>query len=194
MTEGPQSIAARRSRPSGWWGVALLVASEATLFGTLITSYFYLRFTNANWPPPGVKAPSVALPLAITGALLATSIPMALAARRARDWQVAKVRAWVVLALLVQAGYLAVQIVLFRHDLNDFSPTQTAYGSIYFTLLAVHHAHVAIGLALDLGLLALLTRGLTRYRVTGVQGIALYWHFVNVLGVCVTLTQLSPSL
>lgn len=194
MSQPAQTVAARRSRPSGWWGMALFVASEATLFGTLITSYFYLRFTTAQWPPQGVPLPSVALPLAITGALLATSVPMWLAARAARRGRLVSVRGWIVLAFLVQAGYLAVQILLFRHDLNDFSPAATAYGSIYFTMLAIHHAHVAIGLALELGLLILLARGLTAYRATGVQAVALYWHVVNVLAALVTLTQVSPSL
>jgi heme/copper-type cytochrome/quinol oxidase subunit 3 len=61
-------------------------------------------------------------------------------------------------------------------------------------MLAIHHAHVAIGIALELGLLTLLAHGLTAYRTTGVRAIALYWHVVNLLAVLVTLTQVSPSL
>src|ERR671930_2373052 len=65
----------RRSLPLGWWGVALLVATETAFFGTLIASYFYLRFRASQWPPPGIEPPDVTAPLILTGALVATSVP-----------------------------------------------------------------------------------------------------------------------
>ncbi len=34
----------RQAQPSGWWGMALFLCSEVTLFGTLIATYFYLDF------------------------------------------------------------------------------------------------------------------------------------------------------
>ena len=67
---------ARRARPNGWWGMALFVATEATLFGTIIGTYFYLRFNNLHWPPPGVPEPKLTLPLVLTGLLVATSVPV----------------------------------------------------------------------------------------------------------------------
>src|SRR5204863_26211 len=63
------SYAARRRRalPSGWWGMALLVATEAALFGTVLSTYWYLRFNSVQWPPPGIKSPDVVLPICLTG-------------------------------------------------------------------------------------------------------------------------------
>jgi heme/copper-type cytochrome/quinol oxidase subunit 3 len=95
---------------------------------------------------------------------------------------------------VVQLGYLVAQVLLFRHDLLDFSPRDSAYGSAYFALIALHHAHVVVGVLLSAGLLARLTRGLTVYRVTGTRAIALYWCFVAAIAVPVVLTQVSPSL
>ena len=66
----------RLALPSGLWGTILFICTEATLFGTLIATYFYLRFKNAHWPPPGIEHPKVALPLALTGALVLTTVPM----------------------------------------------------------------------------------------------------------------------
>jgi cytochrome c oxidase subunit 3/cytochrome c oxidase subunit I+III len=194
----PRVVAAverqRRALPSGMWGIALVIATEATLFGSLIAAYFYLRFQAPTWPPAGVPSPSVALPLVLTGILLATSIPMYGAVRAARDGRVARAWLLVALALVVQAAYLGLQIHLFVHDFNDFSPQGSAYGSIYFTLLAVHHAHVAVGLALDLWLLWKLARGITNYRMVALRVVALYWYFVGLVGVAVVFTQLYPSL
>lgn len=184
----------RRTFASGWWGMALLIATEFTLFASLIASYFYLRFQNAQWPPVGIEDPSVTLPLVLTGVLVLTTAPIfgaVAAARAGLRW-----RAWalVALALLIQGGYLGLQIWLFASDMNSFSPSATAYGSIYFTLLGVHHVHVAIGLALDVWLLGALAFGLTNYRFVALRVIALYWYFVAFVGVLVVLTQIYPSL
>jgi heme/copper-type cytochrome/quinol oxidase subunit 3 len=185
---------ARRALPNGWWGMLLLVATETTLFGTLIASYFYLRFQTSTWPPQGIEPPKVALPLALTGALVLTSVPMFLASARARVGRAAPAILLILVAFLAQAGYLAAQIVLFSDDLHKFSPKDTAYGSIYFTLLGTHHFHVLIGLLLDLWVVARLLGGMTNYRLLTVRVVAFYWYFVSALGVAVVLTQLSPAL
>lgn len=185
----------RIAQPNGWWGMALFLCAEVTLFGTLIGSYFYLDFNAHSWPPPGIKAPSVVLPLVATGVLILTSVPMWLAARVARAGRRNPAMWAIAGALVVQLCYLGLQIYLFRHDLNDFSPKESAYGSIYFTLLAAHHGHVVLGILLDVTVLVFLGfRGLTNYWLIGVRGLALYWHVVNVLAVFVVFTQLAPSL
>ena len=185
---------AREAKPNGWWGIALFVATEATLFGTLIGSYFYLRFNNLQWPPPGVPEPKVAVPLVLTGVLLATSVPLQAAVSAARGAH--RLRAWwlVALALFVQTGYFAMQVHLFADDLAKVRPQGSSCASIYVTLVGADHAHVFVGLLLDLWLLARLATGLTNYRLVGLRVVTFYWHFVNVLTVAVVLTQLSPSL
>jgi cytochrome c oxidase subunit 3 len=190
------SYAARKrmAQPSGWWGMALLIATEAALFGTLMASYFYLRFRTVDWPPGSIAAPDATLPLLLTGVLLVASLPMLLAARAARAGKAKQALLWILPALVVQCGYLGAQAVLFANDLDKFGPKDNAYGSIYFTMLGAHHAHVLVGILLSLFVVARLTSGLTNYRVIAVRVIALYWYFVAVIGVLVTLTQVSPSL
>jgi heme/copper-type cytochrome/quinol oxidase subunit 3 len=187
------SIAHRRAIPTGGWGMLVFIATEATLFGTLVGTYFFLRFKNANWPPPGIDAPKVALPLILTGVLVLTSVPMQAAARAARGGRLHAAWLALALALLVQAGYFAMQVHLYDEDLSKFSPQGSAYGSVYFTLLGTHHAHVLFGLVLDLWFLLRLLGGLTRYRLNGLQATAYYWHFVNVLALVVVGTQLSAA-
>lgn len=190
-----RAAAQRRALPNGWWGAALLVATEATLFGALIASYFYLWGHTTAWPPAGVERPSVALPLALTAALVATSVPMFLAAAAAHAGRRAATAGWIALALAVQAGYLAVQIVELKSDLDSFTPRAGgAYASAYYTLLVIHHAHVLIGILLSTWLLTRLASGLTNYRVIATRVVALYWYFVSAVGVAVTLTLVSPSL
>jgi len=185
----------RRAQPNGWWGMALFLCAEATLFGTLIASYFYLDFNSPAWPPAGIKAPSVVLPLVATGVLITTSIPLFIAVRASRAGRRTPALWLIALALLVQCCYLAAQVLLFGHDLHQFKPHDTAYGWIYFTMLATHHAHVALGILLEGWVLwRIAFAGLNNYRLIGIRATALYWHAVNVLAVLVVLTQLSPSL
>ncbi len=186
---------ARIAQPNGWWGMALFLCAEATLFGILIATYFYLDFDARSWPPDGIKPPSVTLPLVATAVLITTTVPLLLAVRASRAGLRGRVVWLIALAVAVQCCYLALQILLFRHDLREFSPKATAYGSIYFTMLAAHHAHVAFGILLELAVLwQVVFKGLTNYWLIGVRIVALYWYVVCGLAIFVVLTQLSPSL
>ena len=194
MSAAAPTAPGRIARPNGWWGVAVFVATEATLFGTIFGTYFYLRFHTTAWPPRGVPEPSLTAPLILTAVLVATSIPMQLASRAARAGRAVATRWLLALALLVQAAYLGIQLHLFLDDLDKFSPSGTAYASIYFTMLGAHHAHVVFGLLIVLFLVVRLRSGLNRYRTVGVQSAAFYWHFVNVLALCVVATQVYAAL
>jgi heme/copper-type cytochrome/quinol oxidase subunit 3 len=194
---GEEAVAAARLRftlPLGVWGMVMLIFTEGALFFTLIGSYWYLRFRDTDWPPPGVADPKLVLPLLLAAALVATAAPVVAAARAGMAGRVGAARAWLTGALIVQLGYLAAQVVLFREDLLDFSPRGSAYGSVYFGMLALHHVHVVAGVLLSGALLARLAGGLTDYRVTGLRAAAWFWGFVCALAVPVVLTQVSPSL
>lgn len=184
----------RIAKPNGWWGMAILVASEATLFGVLLGTYYYLRVHALHWPPPGTPKPDPVVPFVLAGVLATTSLPMALASRAVRAGR--RAAAWwlVLWAFVVQCGYLAYEL----HDLIDqlakSKPQDNAYASIYYLTLGSDHAHVLLGILLSLWLLWKLATRLTHYRVVGTRAIAFYWHFVNVLTLVVTCVLVSPGL
>lgn len=199
LAEGSRSASAhaaeRQSLPNGMWGMALFLCSETMLFGGLIASYFYLDFRAPRWPPPGAPSPEVLIPALLTGVLLATSVPIALAARRARAGEKRGAVAMIALAAFVQSGYLAYQLHQLVAEVHTLPPHSSAYASAFIAMLALHHAHVLLGVLLDLGVMFwLLARGLSDYRLTAVRSLALYWHVVNVLAIAVLLTEISPSL
>jgi heme/copper-type cytochrome/quinol oxidase subunit 3 len=185
------AAARRTGPPAAWWGMAILIASEATLFVCFIATYYYLRFTTVTWPPDGLPGPKLLAPLVLTPCLAATSVPMQLASQAARAGRLAATRLFVAGALVVQCGYLAYEVHDFRDQLGTFDATRDAYSSIYYTLLGADHGHVFLGILFNLWLLGKLTRGLTTYRVHAAQAIAWYWHFVNVLTIVVIATLLS---
>ncbi|MGA8218790.1 MAG: cytochrome c oxidase subunit 3 [Solirubrobacterales bacterium] len=185
---------ARGSLSTATWAILLGLATELTLFASLIATYFYLRFKDVAWPPDGVPKPEVTLPLVFTGMLLVSTLPVFASVRAAKGGRV-RIAWWLLaVAAAIQATYLGLQINLFVDDINKFSPSESAYGSIYFALVGIHHAHVALGLALDAWLLGRLMSGLTHYRLLALRVVALYWYFVAAIAVAVVLTQLYPSL
>ena len=194
MTEAIVPARPRSASPNGWWGMAAFVATEATLFGVLFGTYAYLRFQAVHWPPDGIPEPKVALPIALALALAATSVPMALAYAAATRGSAQRAWGLILFALAVQGAYFGVQVHEFASDLDRFTPQQHAYGSIYYTVLGAGHAHVAVGLLLNVWLLVRLSTGLTRYRLVAVRSIAFYWHAVNVLTLLVTACLVSPAL
>jgi heme/copper-type cytochrome/quinol oxidase subunit 3 len=187
-------LTARRRQPSvALWGMAMFIASEATLLVVMIASYFYLRFGSATWPPRGDPRPEVVVPLILVGALATTSIPMQLAAGAARTGRLLAARLCLVWALAIQIGYLVYEVHDYARQVHH-DPIQTdAYSSIYFTLLGADHGHVLIGILLVVWLLWKLLRGLTMYRLNAVQAVAFYWHVVNFLTLVITGVLLSAT-
>jgi len=177
----------RRELPAAWWGMAMFVAGEATLFAIMTGSYFYLRVKNVQWPPPGIPEPKVVVPLVLLGVIVVSVSPMYLGYAAARSTRFGAARAWILLALVLQAGYFAMQVHEYAGDLSRFTPQEHAYGSIYFTLLGADHAHVALGLLFNLWLLV-------RPRRNAFLVIAFYWYAVAAITAVVTLTVISPAL
>jgi cytochrome c oxidase subunit 3 len=129
----------------------------------------------------------------LTGVLVATTLPVAFALSSARRGRAGPAWAALLVAVVVQAGYFAMQLHLFLDDLHKFDPGESSYGSIYFTLVGAHHAHVAAGMLLELWLLARLVTGVTRYRLVALEATAFYWYFVNTLALVVVGVQLSAA-
>jgi heme/copper-type cytochrome/quinol oxidase subunit 3 len=181
------------SRPAGWWGMVVFVASEATLFGAFVGTYFFLRFHARAWPPDGIPKPALVVPLILLACLVATSFPMSLASRAAQAGRLGATRFFIFVVLVVQAGYVAYEVHDYADQLHRFPITRDAYSSIYYTLLGADHAHVLLGAVFNLWLLAKLARGFTRYRLNAVQAITFYVHAVNVVTIVVIGTLLSAS-
>jgi heme/copper-type cytochrome/quinol oxidase subunit 3 len=188
-------VARQRGRPVAWWGVLLLVSTEAALFGAMIASYFYLRFQAIDWPPVGVPEPKVLAPTLLTLVLVCSSVPAAAAASAARMRQAGRASTALVTTAALGALYAAGTLALLVQEWHDAPATKDAYDSLFFTIQGAHVAHVAAGVLVNLFLLAAIARGrISQYRMNGIWAMSLYWHFVNALAVLVLLTTISPAL
>lgn len=180
------------ARPSGWWGMVLVISTESTLFLLLLATYFYLRFKSHGTWPPNARDPAIAKPLLATLLLVASSVPLALAARAADRLDRPRIRLALITGMALAIGFLVFQDVLIHESLDQFGPRNNAYGSIYYTLVGLHAVHVAAGVLLALWA-CLRTWRLDRTAIVTVKVTTLYWHFVNVIAVLVFLVlYVSP--
>ncbi len=183
-------------RTFGWWGMVWLIATEATLFAVLITSYFYLRFQSGPiWPPDGIPAPTLGLPLVMSALLLSSSLPVHLAERAIKRNDQRLLRAGLFAGFLLGAVFIVLTLgVEYPEKLREFTPRTNAYGSLFFTLTGFHATHVIIGLLMSAWTQWRAWAGAfdSRRHVT-VQLFTMYWHFVDVVWLFVLATiYLSP--
>jgi cytochrome c oxidase subunit III len=181
------------ARPSGWWGMVLLIATESTLFALLLATYFYLRFTAVgSWPPDGIADPKLLEPLLATLVVVVAALPFAWASAAAGRLRPGAARLGLAAGIGIGLGFLVFQYVLVDESLDRFRPETNAYGSIFYTLVGLHFVHVAGGILLAIWALARTWR-FDRTAVVTVRVTALYWYFLAVVAAVVFLTlYLSP--
>ncbi|HET7601017.1 MAG TPA: cytochrome c oxidase subunit 3 [Gemmatimonadales bacterium] len=178
-------------RTTGWWGMVMLIATEATLFAYLLFSYFYLMsLTRGPWPRSG--NPSLGLTLPNTILLLVSSGTMWWAESGIRRGGQGRLRAGLLVTFLLGVIFLVIQSVEYRH--LRFLPQTDAYGSLFYTITGFHGAHVAVGLLMNLVIQARAWVGhFTAERHLAVTNTAWYWHFVDIVWLAVfTSLYLSP--
>ena len=184
----------RPTRSVAWWGMALLCATEGTLFACLIASYFYLAVGSRQWPPPGIEAPKLLLPGLMTGCLVLSSAVLYWAERGIRQGQRGRLTAGLAGSIMLGVAFLVLQAREYADKLKHFRPQEHAYASLFYTITGFHGAHVAAGVLLLGYTLLRAARGhFTARDHVGMSVTSLYWHFVDVVWlVILTSLYLSP--
>jgi heme/copper-type cytochrome/quinol oxidase subunit 3 len=189
-TSGPKSFA--------WWGLVWLIATETMLFGALIASYFYIRFKSGPaWPPGDIPPPELELPLIMSAILWSSSVPVHWAERGIRAGRTTRLRFGLLVGFILGAVFLGLQIgIEYPEILKHFTPTDNAYGSMFFTITGMHGLHVLGGLMFSAWVQVHAWRNLyDADRHLSVQCFTMYWHFVDVVWVLVLASlYLSPHL
>jgi cytochrome c oxidase subunit 3 len=169
-------------------GTTVWLASELMFFAGLFASYFTIRASSTSWPGPDIRLSTVR-DLGFTLVLVASSFTMQQAVRVLHRNDRRAAMRWIGVTLLLGAVFLTNQLVEWRQV--PFSPSTSAYGSLFFIMTGFHGLHVLFGLLAMVGLLLRLgTGGLQDTGAFGVaEVITYYWHFVDVvwIGLFVTL-------
>ncbi len=167
-------------------GAVVWLSSELMFFGGLFGAYLTLRgAADGAWPPEGVEL-EVPLALAMTVALVASSVTAHLGVVALRRDDVAAFRAWFVVTALLGAAFLAGQ----AYEWNElgFGVDDHAYGTSFFTITGFHGLHLLAGvLALAVLVVRSLAGGFDRSHLPAAEVTSYYWHFVDGIWIAVLI-------
>jgi heme/copper-type cytochrome/quinol oxidase subunit 3 len=162
-----------------WWGTLAFMLIEGTGFALAIAVYLYLLSIAATWPIDAPR-PDLLPGTVVTLLLLVSLVPNNLVSRWAQRQNLPKVQIGMIVMSILGIAPLVVRI--FEFPALNISWDTNAYGSIVWTLLALHTTHIITDLVDTLVLAALMfTRHANNLRRFGdVQDNAMYWNFVVV--------------
>lgn len=184
----------RGAQPPIYWGMIGLILIETVVFGSLISSYFYLRSGESTWPLGGISRPELLLPSINALILFSSSIPIYIADRGIRNGNQQRLQIGLAIGFLLGLIFLTLKYI--EYSSLDYNWTTNAYGSIVWTITGFHSAHVIALLlkTLVVGVLAL--KGYyNAERNVGIVTNGIYWHFVVAAWVPLFFTlYISPYL
>lgn len=164
-------------------GMFLFIGTEAMLFGSFFTVYFFVRVVNpdasAIWPPPPFEFPKFVAGIN-TAILVTSSFTMHWALQSIKRNNRRGLQAGLVLTILMGTAFLLTQFIEYAHV--GFNMDDGAFASVFYGLTGLHGAHVLIGLMLLTFAAVRAFRGhYSPEHHHGVELPGIYWHFVDVM-------------
>ena len=138
-------VAPRPGRSTTWWGMMLVIATEATLFACLLAAWFFLRAASKDWPPAGVELPDLSLSIPFSFVLWGSSIPVVLAERALERGRIGWFQVGMALARVLGAAFLAFTAYDF-HELH-FGWQDHAYGTAFYVIVGLTFLSGILGMA-----------------------------------------------
>lgn len=163
----------------GFW---IFLGAEIVLFATLFAVYAVLSQRYAGGPTHQdiIMVKEVMIQTVL---LLTSSFTCGIAIFEMRRNNIKGLITWLIITLLLGAGFLYMEINEFIHYVHIGADMQTsAFLSSLFVLLGTHGAHVMFGIGWAiLIIIQLFKRGLTPETARKTFIIGLYWHFLDVV-------------
>jgi cytochrome c oxidase subunit 3 len=169
-------------------GILLFIVSEAMLFGSFFTAYFFIRVVQepSSWPPEPFEFP-VAVATMNTIILVSSSFTMHYALHSIKRGNRTGLQLGLATTFLMGAVFLATQ--LNEYVKAGFAVSDGAFASIFYGLTGLHGAHVFVGLTLlAISNIRTLRGHFTPGAHMGVEATWIYWHFVDVMWIIVFTT------
>jgi cytochrome c oxidase subunit 3 len=168
-------------------GMVVFVASEAMFFATFFGAYFTIYSVNPVWPPAGFPRLEPELATVLTVLLVTSSVTLQIGVRAIRRDRTRAMLVWLGLTILLGAGFLGLQ--LYDYSLLGFGVRDGIFGSLFYVMTGLHMAHVFGGVVF---LVLILVQGLggqlTHAHHDSMEAGSIYWHFVDVVWICLFAT------
>jgi cytochrome c oxidase subunit I+III len=164
----------------GWWGTAIFLLVDASLYGSLIFAFFYLWLLAPQWPPPDHALPGLVLPALGAAILVAGSLAVHWARRCNARARPDGGRTGLALGGVLLVAFLVTQVlILFEYG---HVPQSHAYASLLYVLVGFQGVHAAIALLMAVFVWLRIRLGrVDATRRRDFQVLTLFWHFTTGL-------------
>lgn len=163
-------------------GMTVLLVSFAMLFATLLLGYIVFRLTTDTWPPQGLARIPLTLPTISTLIIGVSSVFFMNFEKAFMANQLGKMRAFFGLTMGLGLGFMLVQLELWN-SMKEMGlwVSGGAYPSLFYSLTWIHAAHIVMALVSLLFLVPRLFEGYNMDRITWVQNVGKFWHFLGLV-------------
>ena len=167
----------------GFW---LYLMTDCILFACVFATYAVLVNHTAGGPS-GRDIFELPYVLGETALLLVSSCTYGFAMIAAHRGFKGQTLAWLAATFVLGAGFIGMELNEFHHLIAEgFGPDKSAFLSSFFTLVGMHGLHVTAGLVwMIVMMLQVSRRGLTDRNNTRLMCLSLFWHFLDIVWICV---------
>tara|TARA_Y100000816_G_scaffold285936_1_gene266274 strand:+ start:356 stop:958 length:603 start_codon:yes stop_codon:yes gene_type:complete len=167
----------------GFW---LYLMTDCILFACVFATYAVLVNHTAGGPS-GKDIFELPYVLGETALLLVSSCTYGFAMIAAHRGFKGQTLAWLAATFVLGAGFIGMELNEFHHLIAEgFGPDKSAFLSSFFTLVGMHGLHVTAGLVwMVIMMLQVSKRGLTDRNNTRLMCLSLFWHFLDIVWICV---------
>ena len=163
----------------GFW---LYLMTDCLLFASFFATYAVL-FMNTAGGVSGKDIFELDFVAVETAALLISSITFGFAMIAAQGQKKALTLTW----LCLGAVFIGMEVYEFHHLIvHGNGPQQSAFLTSFFSLVGLHGLHVTAGLIwMTIMMIEVAKRGLGKATVTRLSCLSLFWHFLDIVWICV---------
>jgi len=175
--------AAGETKVFGFW---IYLMSDCVLFASLFATFAVLVHGTAGGPS-GKDIFELPFVLVETFCLLFSSITYGFAMLGMSKGNAGAVKGWLFVTFLFGLGFIGMELYEFHHLIAEgFGPDRSGFLSAFFALVATHGLHVTCGLIWIITMIVQINRrGLTAVNQTRLMCLSLFWHFLDVVWICV---------
>ncbi len=169
----------------GTWGMALFITTEAMLFVMLFFAYYYVEKGQNRWNFE--EPPKLHYSLPVLAVLLTSSVVLYWGEEQVKKQRYASGRRALIGPILLGFVFLTLSFFEFSEHLLHLTPRTDSYGSIFYTIVTLHLAHLTVGMLMLFWVLFVVGRWAPAQHSPHrpYHNAALYWHFVDTVWVVI---------